>query len=427
MVVNRPHSVFDLNGDGLPDLAIGAPSEDVGAIADAGTVTVLYGAPDGTYGRTGSLAISQESVGQRSETGDRFGAAIVLAEVTGDAYVDLVIGAPGEDRGAGQVVVVHGSRTGITGTKRTVLQQGRAGAAGAAEAGDGFGSAISVGDGLWIGAPGEDLGRATNAGTATVFQIKPVRTAGSIQHQQGARRVPGTPESGDRFGAAIAGGGTLIGVPGEDIGRITDAGLVAWNLTHTLTQATSGVPGDPEQGDQFGASVAAAITDATDEEARQPGEQVTPELLDLISIGAPGEDVGAVKDAGAGHADPGQASDQQHRSCQPGQRADQTSRTASAHRRSSFTATRRPVERDRHPVPPCRRSAGPEGGQRRFCWRRPCRASALSVGRPGDRQRRLVRCENRHAGRRCVSLGRPAAATDSAQHSASSPESPAGS
>ena len=49
---------------------------------------------------------------------------------------------------AGQVVVVHGVAKGLAGAKRTVLRQGLAGAAGAAEAGDGFGSAISVGNGV---------------------------------------------------------------------------------------------------------------------------------------------------------------------------------------------------------------------------------------------------------------------------------------
>ena len=160
---------FDVNGDGRADLPVGVPGEDVGSTVDAGQVLVLLGAADGTFGREGAVAISQETVGQRSERGDRFGAAVATGEVTGDNYVDLIIGMPGEDKGAGQVIVMHGSAKGLVGAKRTVLRQGMAGAAGAAESGDGFGAAISVGDGLWVGAPGEDLGRATNAGWSRGF------------------------------------------------------------------------------------------------------------------------------------------------------------------------------------------------------------------------------------------------------------------
>ena len=289
----KPTTAFDGNGDGLPDMVVGAPGEDVGRIVDAGVVTLLYGAVDGSYGRAGSLDITQESVGQVSETGDKFGAALAVAEVTGDKYVDLVIGAPGENAGAGQVVVVHGSAARMTGAVRTVLRQGLAGAAGAAEAGDGFGTTISVGNGLWVGAPGENLGRATDAGVVTRFLAKPLRTAGSIQYQQGSRKVPGTPESGDRFGAALAGGGAVIGVPGEDVGSIVDAGLATVGLTRAVSQDSPGIPGGAERGDKFGSAVAFARLWTWESEG---DGQVS---VDLVAVGAPGEDVGSLKDAGS--------------------------------------------------------------------------------------------------------------------------------
>ena len=40
-------AVGDFNGDNFDDLAIGVPFEDVGAIADAGAVNVLYGSAGG--------------------------------------------------------------------------------------------------------------------------------------------------------------------------------------------------------------------------------------------------------------------------------------------------------------------------------------------------------------------------------------------
>jgi len=290
----RPSPGFDVNGDGLPDLPVGSPREDVGRIVDAGVVTVLFGAGDGTYGRGGSLQLTQETVGQVSEKGDKFGAAVVVAEVTGDRYPDLIVGAPGENNRAGQVVVIHGAAAGMTGKQRTVLRQGLSGAAGAAEAGDGFGSVVSVGnDGMWVGAPRENLGRAVDAGVVTRFRIRPLRTAGSIQYRQGAHKIPGTPERGDRFGSALSGGGVAIGAPGEDVGRIVNAGSVTWNLTTSFTQNSRGIPGTAERGDQFGAAVAAAeLLTMDDEDHVQSG-------MNALLVGAPGEDIGSVKDAGS--------------------------------------------------------------------------------------------------------------------------------
>lgn len=168
-----------------------------------------------------------------------------------------------------------------------------AGAAGAAEAGDGFGSAVSVGeDGLWVGAPGENLGKAVDAGVVTRFLL-PVKTAGSVQFQQGALKVPGTSESGDRFGASLAEGGTLIGAPGEDVGRIVDAGAVTWRLRYGLTQDSPGVPGAAEKGDRFGAAVSSVT------QWSQDGWEPSWTRNSMVGVGAPGEDIGAAADAGA--------------------------------------------------------------------------------------------------------------------------------
>ena len=285
---------LDVNADGWPDLAVGAPGEDEGRVVDAGAVTVLFGAPDGTFGRAGSVKIAQEAVGQSSEKGDRFGAAIAVGDILGDANLDLIIGAPGENNGAGQVVVIEGSFEGMTGARRTVLRQGLNAAAGAAEAGDNFGAAVSVGAGgaLWVGAPGEDYGSITNAGVATHFLTRPLRPTGSVQYHQGGRGIPGVAERGDRFGASLGGGGAAIGAPGEDVGSIVDAGLVTWRLTHAITQNSPDIPGTAEAGDQFGAAVAFTTMLSVHEESGEP------DAMDLLAAGAPGEDIGSLNDAG---------------------------------------------------------------------------------------------------------------------------------
>ncbi len=64
----------DFNHDGFADLAAGAPLEDVGSIADAGAVSVLYGSA-GNLTRTGGQIFTQSSPGVPSsaERNDRFG------------------------------------------------------------------------------------------------------------------------------------------------------------------------------------------------------------------------------------------------------------------------------------------------------------------------------------------------------------------
>jgi hypothetical protein len=285
---------FDANGDGLPDLVVGVPGEDVGPSTNAGAVDIFFGAPNGRYGSAGGLRMTQEDVAQRSERNDRFGAALSMADVTGDGVVDLIVGAPGEDAGAGHVMVLPGSATGLNVASPKVLAQGAHAAAGTAEPGDGFGSSLSVGDGLWVGAPGEDLAGAANAGVATRFPIKPLTSRGSVQYRQGARGVPGKPERGDRFGAALGHGGSVIGVPGEDIGRVVDAGMVVWKLKKSISQRSRGVPGRVERGDRFGAAVTAREVFGDN----GTGDDPTHKRFLMAAIGAAGEDVKSRKDAG---------------------------------------------------------------------------------------------------------------------------------
>ena len=85
-----------------------------------------------------------------------------------------------------------------------------------------------------------------------------------------------------------------VGVPGYDVGGHADAGLVAYEaadagrgtVASSFTQDSRGGPGEAEQGDRFG-SVLALAYPAGGEDG-----------LGLL-VGAPQEDVGSAKDAGA--------------------------------------------------------------------------------------------------------------------------------
>ena len=111
----------DIDGDGFDDLAIGAPYEDVDGIADAGGVHILYGSVDGLV-TEGSQHLTQNTDGieDEAEAGDLMGWSLVAGQLGNlhDTLKDLAVGAPGEDVGeaddAGAVHAIYGSADGLT-------------------------------------------------------------------------------------------------------------------------------------------------------------------------------------------------------------------------------------------------------------------------------------------------------------------------
>jgi hypothetical protein len=93
-------SLGDVNGDGFADLAVGSPGES----SAAGAVTVLYGSANGlTTASAASLTQSTSGVPGSSESGDRFGARVVLSDTTKDGKADLAAAGTGENAGDGAI------------------------------------------------------------------------------------------------------------------------------------------------------------------------------------------------------------------------------------------------------------------------------------------------------------------------------------
>ena len=94
----------DLNGDGRSDLLAGVPSGDALGRAQAGLLLGLQGQPAGP--NMPDLTI------YGAAAGDRTGAALAVADVTGDGLADLILGAPRADpftgTDAGRVSVLAG-------------------------------------------------------------------------------------------------------------------------------------------------------------------------------------------------------------------------------------------------------------------------------------------------------------------------------
>ncbi len=97
---------LDLDGDGVPELLVGAPGED--SLANSAGATYLFQGPviDGLTGADADVKIRGEA------TSDYSGQAVAaLGDLDGDGFPDLGIGAPSEDGGgsnAGAVYVLYG-------------------------------------------------------------------------------------------------------------------------------------------------------------------------------------------------------------------------------------------------------------------------------------------------------------------------------
>lgn len=188
----------DFDGDGTPDLLVGAPNASPGGLANAGTGRLFAGA-------TGLLLLTFDG----TATGDWLSSSIAsLGDVTGDGLPDILVGAPCADT-AGQV---------NNGLVRII-----SGAGGTAwldlsgpVSGEGFGSSVArVGDvngdtfpDFVVGAPLASAGGVGQVGRVTLFS--------------GASGTPLASWIGmnlnDQLGFSLAGLGDLDGDGMPDVG-----------------------------------------------------------------------------------------------------------------------------------------------------------------------------------------------------------------
>ncbi|MFI5843833.1 hypothetical protein ACIA8K_29440 [Catenuloplanes sp. NPDC051500] len=293
-----PGMDHDYNGDGVRDTAIGDPLATVDGVARAGRVTV-------TYGGTGTVSVlhqNLEEVPGGAETNDQFGFSLATYDANRDGCSDLAVGAPYEAIGtvaeAGGVVLMLGSPAGLgRGPAGLWYDQGTAGFTETVEAGDWFGYSLAATQtttgeaALLVGVPGEDIGTGVDAGL-----VHYRRGTTGVTLYAGAG-VPGAAENDDRLGYSLAAapGFFAIGSPGEAIGTNQFAGAVQ-TYTHALT---SGKPTLLASLDQNAAMDAAEPNDTFGKSVSMAKFAAGPETL--LIVGAPGEDVGEVDDAGMVH------------------------------------------------------------------------------------------------------------------------------
>jgi FG-GAP repeat protein len=293
----------DFNGDGHDDLAVGvghveAPSgfgEDVGSIANAGAVNVIYGSAT-RLTATGNQRWHQNTTGiaDATEQDDGFGSSLAAGDFDGDGFDDLAVGVPSENVGsienAGAVNVIYGSASRLTADGNQFWHQDSTGIAEAAEASDFFGNSLTAGDfngsghddlavgggvRLEFGGASEDVRSVQDAGAVNVIYGAGVglRADGNQFWHQDSDGILDAAEAEDLFGFSLTAGDfngsghddLAVGVVFEDVGGFQDAGAVnviygsATRLTATGNQRwhqnSTGIADAAEQFDGFGFSL----------------------------------------------------------------------------------------------------------------------------------------------------------------------------
>ena len=236
--------IGDVNGDGITDLAVGAPNDD-DVSRNAGAVWILFMRMDGTVDAWQKISRDVGEFGGKLNADDNFGAAVAgIGDLDDDGIPDLVVGAPGgDDSGAerGEIWVLFLDIEGKVREEQKIAD-GTGGFNGDLGNDDRFGSAIAaIGDvnddgvtDLAVGAPNDDDGSSDAGAIWILLMGADGRVDGWQKVSASAGGFNGKLSANDHFGAAVTGIGDLdsrgiedlaVGAPGDDAGGLNKGAL----------------------------------------------------------------------------------------------------------------------------------------------------------------------------------------------------------
>lgn len=316
----------DFNGDGVDDLVVGSPLENITNIIFwpvnfAGQINVLYGTLSGIQsGGNQAFDMRDAGVSGNPNTNDHFGEALAAGDFNGDGYSDLAVGVPCvldiDNIVGGRVSVFYGDGGGLDRNNDQVFSQDTAGVEDASEAGDQFGLRLASGDfnadgrtDLAISAPFESLVgvSGTHHGVVHVLYGTPsgLSAAADQLWSQDSAGIGDVAESGDQFGSALATGDfngdfvsdLAIGTPFEDNGFAPDEGTV-----HVIFgQSGVGLSATGQRQVQRRTKIIGGIADDTRYEygsALAAGD-TNGDGFDDLAVGLPGDDISNAVDSGS--------------------------------------------------------------------------------------------------------------------------------
>lgn len=239
-------AVGNFDGDGLPDVAIGIPGQDVAGDRRAGSVTVMYGGV-GSAGAGGFLNFNQDSPGVPGNSREEalFGRVLAAGDFDADGDSDLVIGLPGfrlSEPEAGELIIRNGRSDGVNGFDGASLWS-------SAEVGlpntpgDSFARALAVGDfngdgfdDLAAGAPGVNTSGVVDSGALVVLYgtAAGISITGRQIWHKGSTGIPGELGVDEQFGAGLAAGDfnddgvddLVVAIPQQILGTTPRGGVL---------------------------------------------------------------------------------------------------------------------------------------------------------------------------------------------------------
>ncbi len=202
----------DLNGDGVSEFAVGAPSSSVSAVSPQSGIVLIHSGING-------LVMAALPGGA---AGDDFGMSLAnVGDLDGDGVADMAVGAPNAMGGKGEVRVFSGSTLlGFNPTTIYVVAGTGTSEFGfdVARAGDVDGDGM---DDILVGEPGYSSFLSSNRGRARVISGATGLVVRSYFGEVG----------GDRFGAAVSGIGDVDG------DGLCDVAIAAPFFSQTLNNA----------------------------------------------------------------------------------------------------------------------------------------------------------------------------------------------
>ena len=205
-------NIGDLNGDGLPEIAITAINDDDGG-TDVGAVYIGFLDYDGTLKNIQKISATTGGFGGTLSAGDSFGFVSNLGDINKDGVNDIVIGAPKDDDGGtdiGAVWICFMNSDGTVASEQKISDIS-GGFEGTLDDGDFFGVVLGIddldNDGLneiIVSAPNDDDG-GTDEGALWVLYIG---NDGKVKNYDKISTtdvfLSSEVEGGDRFGIDIS-------------------------------------------------------------------------------------------------------------------------------------------------------------------------------------------------------------------------------